>query len=522
MDVKLFQKRYVLTNKDMAHICQCSLPTIQKWRSQEVPPSGPASQLMRLLDQGAQGDPHKIREILSQMDRPVATAKAEKADSRREKVMDDVVDRLELMLETRRRERRLAESEARYKAMLEYSRDAVCRWLPDTTLTYANAAYKEIFNRPGEDLVGRKWIEFVPEARRQSVMMIVNDIVRRGEPEAMEHESIDKDGTVRWQQWRDVPVKDERGQVVELHSIGRDVSEIKELKRRADRWERMAGALLKLGGQAVLSFDQNGRILEANNRFRDLSGGATPWRSLDEMTGTFPMGRFKQLLKRLGESDQIQYQIRIQGRAYTMHVRHLQKSGKDEHFLGMIEPLQTTRPLMDIRLANEVIVGGRKVDFALQPDHRALLDQQMQQIGQDLRLDRISVFTVDRETGLGDNILEWCNDGVESHIDELSRISMEPYEWWNHRIQNKQLIKIEDVDHLPRTAVQVGETMRAQSLQAAMSTHLEFNGEVIGFVIFGQTRHTRVWHKQEVRRIEDFATMASALVGEVLAKRKRS
>jgi hypothetical protein len=80
----------------------------------------------------------------------------------------------------------------------------------------------------------------------------------------------------------------------------------------------------------------------------------------------------------------------------------------------------------------------------------------------------------------------------------------------------------EDVDHLPRTAVQVGETMRAQSLQAAMSTHLEFNGEVIGFVIFGQTRHTRVWHKQEVRRIEDFATMASALVGEVLAKRKRS
>lgn len=521
MDVKLFQKRYLLTNKDMAHICQCSLPTIQKWRSQEVPPSGPASQLMRLLDQGAQGDPHKIRDILSQMDRPVAEARAEKSVSPRDKAVDDVVDRLELMLETRRRERRLAESEARYKSMLEYSRDAVCRWLPDTTLTYVNTAYKEIFNRPGEELVGRKWIEFVPESRRQSVMMIVNDIVRRGEPEAMEHESIDKDGKVRWQQWRDVPIKDDRGQVVELHSIGRDVSEMKDLRRRAERWERMAGALLKLGGQAVLSFDQNGKILEANNRFRELSGGTEPWRSLDEMTGTFPMGRFKQLLRRLGDSDQIQYQIRIEGRAFTMHVRHLQKVGSDEHFLGMIEPLETARPLMDIRLAHEIIVGGRKVDFTLRPENRALLENRMQQMGRDLRLDRISVFTVDQDTGLGDNILEWCNDGVESHIEDLSRISMQPYEWWNHRIQNKQLIKIEDVEQLPRTAIQVGETMRAQSLKAALSAHLEYDGKVIGFVTFGQTRHTRVWHKQEVRRIEDFATVASAMVGEVLITRGR-
>jgi PAS domain S-box-containing protein len=473
---------------------------------------------MRLLDQRAQGDPQAIRAILGEMNEPIELG--QRKPRRKNKGVDDVVDRLELMLETRQRDRRLAESEARYKAMLEYSRDAVCRWQPDTTLTYVNLAYKEIFNRPGEDLIGQKWIDFVPEERRQSVMMIVNDIIRRGEPEAMEHESIDKDGNVRWQQWRDIPIKDERGQVVELHSIGRDISEIKDLRKRAERWERMAGALLKLGGHAVLSFDKEGKILEANKRFRDMCGGGDTWRTLDEMTGSFPMGRFKQLLRRLGESDQIQYQIRIHGRAYTMHVRHLQKVGKEEHFLGLIEPLEVTRPLLDIRLANEVIVGGREVSFALSGEDRVRLEQRMQQIGRDLRLDRISVFTVDQETGLGDNILEWCNDGVDSHIKELSRVPMGHYEWWNHRIQNKQLIKIEDVQQLPRTAVNIGETMEAQSLKAALSSHLEYDGHVIGFVTFGQTQHTRVWHKQEVRQIEDFATIASALVGRVLSKRK--
>lgn len=521
MDVREFQKRYFLTNKDMAQICQCSLPTIQKWRSDEVNPSGPATQLMRLLDNAARGDPQRIRDILGEMSHPVEGLKQLKKP-RRSKGVDDVVDRLEMMLETRQREKRLAESEARYKSMLEYSRDAVCRWLPDTTLTYVNAAYKELFERADQDVIGQKWIEFVPEERRQSVMMIVNDIIRRGEPEAMEHESIGKDGTILWHQWRDVPIKDERGQVVELHSIGHDISEIKELKRKADRWERMASALLKLGGQPVLSFDREGTIIEANQRFREMCGGDSPWRSLDEMTGTFPMGRFKQLLRRLGESDQIQYQIRINGHAYTMHVRHLQKVAKVEHFLGLIEPIRESRPVLDMRLANEIIVGGRPVDFALAAEDRAMLENRMLELGRDLNLDRITVFTVDEKAGLGDNILEWCDEGVESHINELSRMSMKHYEWWNHRIQNRQLIKIEDVQLLPRTAVQIGEAMRSQSLQAALSIHMEYAGQVIGFVTFGQTRHTRVWHKQEITKIEDFSTVASALIGPVLRKRTNS
>ena len=63
-NIKAFQERYSLANKDIAQICKCSLPTIQKWRSGEVPVSGAAEQLMRLLDISAEGGSNALRETL--------------------------------------------------------------------------------------------------------------------------------------------------------------------------------------------------------------------------------------------------------------------------------------------------------------------------------------------------------------------------------------------------------------------------------------------------------------------------
>ena len=68
-DIKAFQSRYVLSNKEMADICKCSLPTIQKWRSGEVAVSGAASQLLRMLEFTSEGDPSRLREVLLKMDK---------------------------------------------------------------------------------------------------------------------------------------------------------------------------------------------------------------------------------------------------------------------------------------------------------------------------------------------------------------------------------------------------------------------------------------------------------------------
>ena len=39
----------------------------------------------------------------------------------------------------------------------------MCRWLPDTTLTYVNEGYCTICGKERAELIGHKWIELVPE-----------------------------------------------------------------------------------------------------------------------------------------------------------------------------------------------------------------------------------------------------------------------------------------------------------------------------------------------------------------------
>ncbi len=54
--------------------------------------------------------------------------------------------------------------EIRYRVMAELQAEVVCRWLPDTTLTYVNDGYCRLHGRQREELLGKKWLSLVPPA----------------------------------------------------------------------------------------------------------------------------------------------------------------------------------------------------------------------------------------------------------------------------------------------------------------------------------------------------------------------
>ena len=269
-DIKVFQKRYILSNKEIADICKCSLPTIQKWRSGEVRVSGAASQLLTMLDISAEGDPNRLRGALLRLNQEVGDGMAVRdADlDELESSMNHVVDRLELMLESRRKEKELAASEARYRSMLQSYSIPACRWLPDTTLTFVNDAYAELYKDFGPNLVGKRWIDPLPAERRKAAVAIVSDMVRRGEEESSIYPFPFEGGPLRHFEWRDVPVKNERGEVLEFHSIAHDVTELMTLRSEVELFHASKNALLGLSDHPVLIFDGAGEFVEMNEVFR--------------------------------------------------------------------------------------------------------------------------------------------------------------------------------------------------------------------------------------------------------------
>jgi PAS domain S-box-containing protein len=522
VDIKAFQKRYVLSNRDMANVCQCSLPTIQKWRSGEVTPSGSAKQLMRLLEHSAKGDPARLRDLLTTMDRQVGPmpAKPDEDLEELENSVSKVVNRLELMLEGRRKDKELAESEARYRSMVEAQNDPVCRWLPDTTLTYVNDAYSRLFARHGKDLVGRKWIEFVPENRRQSVMALISDIVRRGEPEKAKHESIGNDASIRVMEWLDIPITDEKGSVVELHSIGRDQTELVNLRQSFEETKSFNEILMTLCNHPVLIFEREGEFLQMNDFFRQQILGDHSWNTLAQMIPALKIGRFKRLLERLSYTGQLLYRVKIGERVYSMNIHHLTEVSGQIRYLAFFEQSDDLkeRNVLRMRLSKEVILDGEPVAFDLQADEFAALSEQMQRVGDSNQVDRVYVFTLDDEADVFDNILEWCAQGVEAHLDDLQRIPQEDYPWWIKRIRKGQWIQIEDTRDLPRTASHEKELLLAQDIRAVLVAPLERNGQICGFIGFDQNHTRRVWHSQEVEALKLFKESIEDILSGVFAE----
>jgi PAS domain S-box-containing protein len=141
---------------------------------------------------------------------------------------------------------KLKESEERYREVVNSQTDLICRFRPDTTLTFVNEAYCRYFGRPREELLGRSFLDLLPESARVATGEHVQSLVRNPRVIANEHEVLRSDGSIGWQQWLNHAVRGRDGRVMEFQGIGRDITDRKHAED-ADRRLAQAGRLALMG-----------------------------------------------------------------------------------------------------------------------------------------------------------------------------------------------------------------------------------------------------------------------------------
>ena len=119
-------------------------------------------------------------------------------------------------------------SEARYRAIVEDQTELICRFLPDGTLTFVNEAYCRYFGKRREDLIGQSFMPLIPEGNRTRVAEVFASLSPSNPVVSYEHRVILPDGSLRWQHWTDRVIVSDREQVIELASVGRDITEQKQ------------------------------------------------------------------------------------------------------------------------------------------------------------------------------------------------------------------------------------------------------------------------------------------------------
>jgi PAS domain S-box-containing protein len=123
--------------------------------------------------------------------------------------------------------------------MVESQGELVCRYQSDTTLTFVNEAYCRYFGRSREQLIGRKFIELIPESAWEGVRKHVQSLIANPRSDMHEHQVIRASGQIAWQQWTNFAILETDGTVRELQAIGRDITDRREaetaLKEREER-----------------------------------------------------------------------------------------------------------------------------------------------------------------------------------------------------------------------------------------------------------------------------------------------
>ena len=165
---------------------------------------------------------------------------------RRAKAARDRADALETSLAAlKAANERLGAGEARYKGLVDAQGDAILRRAPDGRITYANEGFFNLFGLRPEETIGEK---FHPEPHPDSPQPIFGRLAGR----ELRRERVIYDHHVktvagyRWIAWEDYPIRDGDGHLIEIQSVGHDITERKILEsaltEARDKAEEASGA----------------------------------------------------------------------------------------------------------------------------------------------------------------------------------------------------------------------------------------------------------------------------------------
>jgi PAS domain S-box-containing protein len=125
----------------------------------------------------------------------------------------------------------LERSEARYRAIVEGQTEPICRWRPDTVLTFVNDACCRYFGRAREYLVGRSFLDLVAAEDRAGIERLAASLTPECPLSTHTERVFRADGSLRWQEWVSHATFDPYGRLIEIQSVARDVTELRQAQQ---------------------------------------------------------------------------------------------------------------------------------------------------------------------------------------------------------------------------------------------------------------------------------------------------
>jgi len=175
--------------------------------------------------------------------------------------------------ERKRAEQALLESELKYRELVENANSIILRWTPAGVITFINEFGLKFFGYSEEELLGQQVVGTIvpPTASEGSNLLPLREAISL-HPEEFEHKvnlNMRRGGERVWVSWTNKAVFDDWGRVVEVFSVGADITERKraeeELERHRERLEEMVSERTAELRQAMMQLVQVEKLAALGN-----------------------------------------------------------------------------------------------------------------------------------------------------------------------------------------------------------------------------------------------------------------
>jgi len=145
------------------------------------------------------------------------------------------LENAKLIAERKRDEDMLRQSENRYRAIVEDQTELICRYRLDGVITFVNEAYCRCFGRSREQLLDKSFMPFVLKEDMEIVKENFAKLDMRHPFFTHEHRVVAVNGQIRWHQWSNRAIFDDKGNITEVQGVGRDITDRKEAEEKLQK-----------------------------------------------------------------------------------------------------------------------------------------------------------------------------------------------------------------------------------------------------------------------------------------------
>lgn|GEM_PF-1448449 len=420
-------------------------------------------------------------------------------------------------------QKRLKESEEKYRAIVEKSHDGIYIQRGDRFLLVNDRiseiigySKEELYEKNVWDLLHPEDVEFVKEIAEKRA-------AGDSAPSKYQARAVTEGGDVVYLSFSatSISYEGDRATLGSIRNITEQIRAEEELRKSKERFEDMANLL----PQPIWETDSEGVFTYVNEAAYEKFGYSTEeLESGIKMTDVVVPGERERIRENFNRSLEDRAQ---DGREYTC----MTAEGEEFPALVYSSPITDEGELEGVRGITLDITEGKRTKEKL--ERRAELESLLRElsgrflsldwknigkvienaladIGDLLNLDRTYVFKIDREEEVMNNTHEWSAQGIGAQKENLQNIPLASVPAWMGTLEELESIEVKDIADLPDEWESERKILESQGIKSLLVVPISYGEKLIGFVGFDSVTEMREWSEEEKDLLQVFGDLAGS------------